>query len=958
MSLTIFNARSLFLKERRMKLADAISLTDPDILLITETWLSPHVSNSELFLPNYSIARGDRNPTNCHNTLHGGVLIAVKNSIPHSPIELPTANLKATCVAVDILANDDEKSTLCCLYQPPKSSPYILDYSEIDQLFHFLLERNPLQLLICGDLNLPNANWNTVSSIDQYEDQIMKCIEEHNFVQCVTQNTTASNTLDVILATDPESICEITVDEIFADAAAKSDHKPIRASILMKKDLLIQNKIVTPGIYCLPKYSYNKCDYNTLIDELSKKSFSPKCYTSADHMLTEWYSWLREILNTLLPIRTRHRQSLPPWISSETSNILKRMKTIQKRLASKPDDSNLIMKREHLAAMYNGAVEGDKKDYEEKIFKEKSGPQIFKYFRNLKKEKYNGILKLDNLSASSDSEKARLFNTYFTSVFKGNGIDRSELPLSYGNNSLEITKRSISDVLNALKVNKSRGPDGIPPAVLKRSSQGIVSSLYNMYRNFLRISQFPSYWKKAEVIPIFKKGSKLDVRNYRPISLLCLPSKVLEKIMFKALSNLYHQRQNTAQYAFSPRRSSVLRLLKTFGHIYLNWDNCSDMSLFLFDFSKAFDSVSHEILCKKIAALEIDKQFFLLLVNFLENRSQYVRINDKISESSPVTSGVPQGSIMGVIFFLIFIDDLTDEIFFFYSYLFADDLTSLAINANENISQLKEDLRRMQIWTETNQLYFNASKCTFINLKSEISSELQLSGATLKNQLTANDLGLTLSHDLKWSNHVEKKIINANRVFQMIRRNSSNLLTIKAKINLYKATIIPTLLYGSECIWPNKSDIRQIEAFNQKVTKWIYSNGDYKERLMTIKILPIPFFMELKELLLLSNIVNKKYDVSFEEFYSIKASTRFGPQFSLNKVNKENMRVNFWNRVPHRANILSKVVNIIPTNDVKKEILKIMWKRFSANYNEASLCSYSFICICDNCRSSKINLKL
>ena len=187
----------------------------------------------------------------------------------------------------------------------------------------------------------------------------------------------------------------------------------------------------------------------------------------------------------------------------------------------------------------------------------------------------------------------------------------------------------------------------------------------------------------------------------------------------------------------------------------------------------------------------------------------------------------------------------------------------------------------------------------------------------------------------------------------MIRRNSSNLLTMKAKINLYKATIIPTLLYGSECISPNKSDIRQIEAFNQKVTKWIYSNGDYKERLMTIKILPIPFFMELKDLLLLSNIVNKKYDVSFEEFYSIKASSRFGPQFSLNKVNKKNMRVNFCNRVRHRANILSKVVNIIPTNDVKKECLKIMWKRFSANDNEASLCSFSFICICDNCRSSK-----
>ena len=237
----------------------------------------------------------------------------------------------------------------------------------------------------------------------------------------------------------------------------------------------------------------------------------------------------------------------------------------------------------------------------------------------------------------------------------------------------------------------------------------------------------------------------------------------------------------------------------TLGSIHAKWKSCENVNLFFFDFSKAFDSVNHSILLKKLARLNFNRKFYLLLSSFLSNRSQSVSINGSTSSKLAVTSGVPQGSILGVIFFLIYIDDLPYEIQFMLALLFADDLTSSACLPTKDIHLLKEDLRRMQNWSEANQIYSNAQKCSFIQIKGHMPFTPQINQSDILQMDHAVDLGLTIIGDLKRTTHINARLAKANKAFHLIRRISSHSISIYSKVNLDKSIVVPSLLYASEC---------------------------------------------------------------------------------------------------------------------------------------------------------------
>ena len=268
--------------------------------------------------------------------------------------------------------------------------------------------------------------------------------------------------------------------------------------------------------------------------------------------------------------------------------------------------------------------------------------------------------------ATSDYNKAELFKKYFVSIVTDPDYSFfiPTKQVEFGNITY-IDELEISKDLHRLNVSKSRGADGLPPAFLRETRIDITRSLKILYSNIKRLSKFPTKWKEGIVSPIQKENERVNVKNYCPVTLLSIVSKRFEKILFRSIAPAFLNFVSEFQYGFLPRKSIVLQLITSLSRIYGNLNTAGHVNLLaLFDFSKAFDKIKHDIVLKKLTQLGVSEKFFHLLRDYLNGRTQRVKINNSLSDKMSITSGVPQGSILGPLFFLIYINDLPSVVFF------------------------------------------------------------------------------------------------------------------------------------------------------------------------------------------------------------------------------------------------------------------------------------------------------
>ena len=468
----------------------------------------------------------------------------------------------------------------------------------------------------------------------------------------------------------------------------------------------------------------------------------------------------------------------------------------------------------------------------------------------------------------------------------------------FGNVKIDLMENEIEKELNSLNVTKSRGPDNIPPILLRKTSRTLVKSIYQVFRNILRTRTFPSSWKHGMVSPIFKEGSRNDITKYRPVTLLDIISKVLEKQMAKPLMKQLLQFVCKNQFGFLPRRSVIVQLLLSLSTIYDNIGVASEYSfLVLLDFSKAFDKIKHSILLKKLLQLGLNKEFFHLIVNYLTGRTQSVNINGKQSTRRNVTSGVPQGSVLGPLLFLVYINDLPSVVFWSLVLLFADDLKLLHRTDDPQLTKLQEDISRLHAWSIQNCLLFNYRKCyiTEFAFGNRLPSEYLPSIGTnsFQSENVVKDLGLMISANLNWSENLKTRISKTMKTWFMIKRNTSKELPMTTKIHLYRAVLCPILLFGSECWGLKRSEFSTIEKLNKRILKWITFCEDYKEAIQRSNLLPPLYYKVLKDLLLFHSIVSGKYAVDFSKHLTIQWSGR-RTWVRLPEIRYEAQRQNFW----------------------------------------------------------------
>ena len=275
---------------------------------------------------------------------------------------------------------------------------------------------------------------------------------------------------------------------------------------------------------------------------------------------------------------------------------------------------------------------------------------------------------------------------------------------------MNINVESVKLKLKSLNPNKSPGPDKISPRVLKELHNELALPLAYLFNLSLIEGKLPSAWKHAEVTAIFKKGNKSDPGNYRPVSITSIICRILESFIRDTIQihmekhNLYSK----CQHGFRKRRSCTSQLLEVMEDFTSFMDNKQDFDVIYMDFKKAFDSVPHERLLVKLQGYGITGYLLQWIRSFLEGRTQKVKIGSQCSKISNVTSGIPQGSILGPILFTIFINDLPDTIKSICK-IFADDTKIYDIS--ENCITIQNDLDSLQSWSKKWLLFFNNQKC-------------------------------------------------------------------------------------------------------------------------------------------------------------------------------------------------------------------------------------------------------
>ena len=323
-------------------------------------------------------------------------------------------------------------------------------------------------------------------------------------------------------------------------------------------------------------------------------------------------------------------------------------------------------------------------------------------------------------------------------------------------------------VLTNLNNNKAHGPDGIPARLLTETSSQIAPSLCALFNKSLRCGVLPDDWKLANVVPVHKRGEKSYVENYRPISLLSLISKVLERCVFHNIQHHVFQQINPCQHGFVPRKSCVTQLIEVFEQIGRKLDNSKQIDVIYLDMSKAFDKVSHAQLMHRLHEFGFRGNLLNWFSSYLSNRYQQTTIGGATSRPLAVTSGVPQGSILGPLLFLLYENHLSESVGNSSIATFADDTKIFkTVNNVSDASSLQEDLTNFEENSSKVNLILNAQKCKVMRITRKhhkIEYPYKLHDAVLESTVHERDLGVWTSSNLTWSKHIEDQCAQSTKM--------------------------------------------------------------------------------------------------------------------------------------------------------------------------------------------------
>jgi hypothetical protein len=391
---------------------------------------------------------------------------------------------------------------------------------------------------------------------------------------------------------------------------------------------------------------------------------------------------------------------------------------------------------------------------------------------------------------------------------------------------INITTEGIRALLRKLNVQKAAGPDLIPACIYKEMADQCAPFLNIIYSKCLSSGSIPDVWKTANVSAIFKKGERFKASNYRPVSLTCIACKILEHIIVsKTMGHLNrHAILTDCQHGFRRRLSCETQLLTLTNELVHSMARHKQHDLAVLDFSKAFDRVPHSRLLTKLDHYGIRGNTLKWIEAFLTDRTQRVVVDGATSEPAPVISGVPQGSVLGPILFLVFINDLPLHVTSRVR-LFADDcVVYREINSEEDCLILQNDLIKLAEWEKQWGMDFHPEKCSILCVhrkRNPIMFRYSLKDHILETDSTTKYLGVTLSQNLSWNHHMDITAKKGNSTLGFLQRNL-RVSNEKVKTTAYTSLVRPGLEYCSTVWNPFTKDlVYKLEMVQRRAARYV-----------------------------------------------------------------------------------------------------------------------------------------
>ena len=932
--LTVVHTNCQSAMNKKSEIRDLVDAQKPHVLSLTEFGAGTSVQDNELGIEGYTLYRGDH--SDGKGGLGRGVGMYVHDSLNHSAC--PTLdNGTFDCSTWSVIKLKDNKSLLMgTIYRSPNS-----DADNNQKLLTMIRQAATLKhdyLMICGDFNLPLIDWSSHQNVNvgsSFSSCFLETVENLDLFQHVQNSTrfrgSQNSCLDLIFTNE-----ENMVDDVLElPPLGKSDH------VCQKWNLVVSELIFWNTAKL--RHNFKRANWEEMRKEL--RNFELDSNDSPDTMNGILVEKIKELKVKHIPLcRPRSNKNRLPWTKGaaiKKQRFLKWKAWKRFKQSDLPRDYDAYkMERNKLGDMIRSA----KANYEKGLIADmKENPNLYHGHcrRSLKtKQGVSNVVDADGKLTETEEEAATALNTYYHSVFTYD--DGLTPPPAFAERTTEkiqdvyLSVEGIEEVLQGLDPNKAAGPDCVESRVLKECSKELAPLLYKIYRKSLDKGEVPQLWKEANIIPIHKSGSRAVMANFRPVALTSVLCKVLERILCSAIMSflMTNGLLSEQQHGFVRGRSCQTNILLCLERWTDILDGGNGVDVAYFDYAKAFDKVSHRLLLVKLQAYGIDGKLLNWLKAYLENRQQRVAVGNALSEWLEVVSGTTQGTVLGFLLFLLFINDLPgacspeDQSLVM---LLADDTKCYQeIKKDERCHEEDQACLQKQIdciaeWAENWKMEINPKKSKVMHIgKENPRLSYTMNGSLIEAVKVEKDIGFWITDDLSTSTHVNKARCKALAEIARIRRNFTY-VDKRAFCVLYNQRIRPHLDYGMTACPPGSSaDSKLLEAVQSKATALVYGlkKLNSEERRKKLELMTLEQRRDRGDLIEVFKMLKGMTRINPNQFWEVREA-RGGPRLVKEMAaNGRKQRHNFFSyRVIQKWNLLPAEIKMAPSLDSFKNRL-------------------------------------
>ena len=787
------------------------TFSDFQILCFTETHLDANVTTDMLSFSNsYSIPyRKDR-------TNHGGGILVYLNS---SLLHTKRTDLEIFCnesIWVEVKAKN-EMLLIGIFYSPTTADSHFFNSLNLNIEKAFEISKN---LILVGDLNedLLNPNYHNLKDL----------ILVNSMKNVITEPTRQYAILDPII---------IPEDFPFLDSGTIgvpdhiSDHKATYINLPFHYD--------TECAYNRLVWLYKKANFALLKQNISNYDWNCLTEGTLNNPCDKFNDVFLSFVRSSIPSKNvLIRPDDKPWYDSEIRKVSRKRDRLKRKI-NKAGNQNFLTRYKFLRNKVNNLNKHAKERFYNNLelsisdFHSNDKKQFWKIVRHFVKSNNNSssIPPLNSFSVTGQDnycfsleEKADLLNRYFTSISTVNDDNASLPAFEYKcQNRLSrivCTSNEMVILVGLLNPNKATGPDEIINKTLKAVAKEISIPLNILFNRSFMEGKFSDIWKISNVIPLPKKGDSSDPSNFRPVSVLNNIPKIQERIVFKHIYNFLMENDLLYKYqsGFLPNHSTTNQLIDIYHHICQTYDNNQFSFMVFCDVSKAFDRVWHKGLIFKLKQLGLEGELLQWVSDYLSDRKLKVVITNCSSSLRSVNAGVPQGSVLGPLLFLVYINDISESLLSL-TRLFADDssLFYSATNINDIEGIINHDLRILVRWAAKWLINFNPLKTEGILFTLRLLEHLPnitFDGTPIRFVEEHKHLGLTLSSNGQWHSHIDNITTSASKVLGIMRKLKFS-FSRTALSQIFLSYILPILEYScivwDGCTTQNTNSLQRIQ---------------------------------------------------------------------------------------------------------------------------------------------------